>query len=151
MTSPMEPEHAAGAGASTIRLNRLDQAGCAASVACAIHCALSPLLVPALPLLAGRVVGPAMEVAFTCLSLLIGTASLHHSYRVVHRARTPLVLFIAGFTVLVVVRRLPLPGFVPEWAVTAVAASLIVSAHIVNLRSRRGVAAAACACPCHDD
>lgn len=151
MTSlPMGSQHTNAAGSSALRLNRLDQAGCAASVACAIHCAISPLILPALPLVAGRVVGPGMELGFAGLSLVIGVASLHHSYRAVHRTPTPLLLFVAGFTVLVVVRRLPLPESIPEWAITAVAASLIVSAHVVNLRARRTVNPGECACPCHD-
>jgi hypothetical protein len=119
---------------------RLDQAGTATSVACAIHCAVSPFLLPLLPLMGRRVVGPTLEVAFALLALGLGVISLGHSYRAVHRDPRTLLFFFTGFTTLMLVH-----WFNPRPAIEAVgigaAASLIVGSHVLNLRlchSRRG-------------
>jgi hypothetical protein len=128
----------------------LDKAGSATSIACAIHCALSPLVLPLLPLTLGHLAGPALEWGFVATSLALGTASLSHSYRVVHRDWRAISLFISGFAVLMVVRILEPPGTFEPIGVFG-ATSLIVSAHVLNMRLGRRRQEKPCGCACHGD
>ena len=125
---------------------RLDHAGSTVSIACAIHCALSPLVLPLIPLTASRFVGPTLEWGFVTSSLILGVVSLGHSYRVIHRDWRAMALFVAGFTVLMIVRILEPRGVIEPIGVFG-AAALIVAAHVMNLRLRRTRGANACACP----
>src|SRR5882672_2718076 len=102
----------------------LDRAGRATSIVCAIHCALSPLVLPLLPLTASRFAGPKLEWAFVATSLALGITSLSHSYRVIHRDWRAMALFGAGFTALMLVRVLEPPAAVESVGVF-VAAALI--------------------------
>lgn len=129
--------------------DRLDRAGTGTSLACAVHCALSPFLLPLLPLANRHFVGATLEWAFALLSLALGVISLGHSYRAVHRDPRTLVLFVTGFTALMVVRVLEPPARV-EWIAVLAAASFIIAAHLLNVRLRRGVHQGHCRCPCHD-
>jgi hypothetical protein len=128
---------------------RLDTAGGTTSVVCAIHCALSPLLLPLLPLTSRRLIGPTVEWGFVAIALMLGTVSLSHSFRVVHRDWRAIGLFIAGFAVLMSVRVLEPPGALEPLGVFG-AALFIVAAHALNLRLGRRHATA-CACACHVD
>jgi len=128
---------------------RLDKAGGTTSVACAVHCALSPLILPLLPLTSRRLVGPTLEWGFVAVTLILGTVSLSHSFRVIHRDWRAIGLFIFGFAVLMSVRALEPPGAVESLGVFG-AALLIVAAHALNLRLGRRHATA-CACACHVD
>ncbi|MDB4915766.1 MAG: MerC protein [Gemmatimonadetes bacterium] len=127
---------------------RLDKAASATSIACAVHCALSPLVLPLLPLAAGHIVGPALEWTFVMISLVLGTSSLTHSFRVVHRDWRALLLFTAGFAVLLSVRVAEPPGTLEALGVFG-AASLLVAAHVLNLRLGRSHREHACRCACH--
>jgi hypothetical protein len=128
---------------------RLDKAGGTTSVVCAIHCALSPVLLPLLPLTSRRLIGPTVEWGFVAIALMLGTVSLSHSFRVIHRDWRAISLFILGFGVLMSVRVLEPPGALEPIGVFG-AAFMIVAAHALNLRlSRRH--ATACACACHVD
>jgi hypothetical protein len=128
---------------------RLDRAGALASIACAIHCAISPLILPLLPLMAGRLAGPAMEWTFVAVSFILGGSSLAHSCRALHRDARAVTLFATGFTLLLVVRVWEPKGIVEPVAVFG-AAALIVSAHLLNLHLRRvrQVGVWTCPCPC---
>ncbi len=133
-----------------MQTERLDKAGTTNSIACAIHCAVSPLVLPLLPLTAGRLVGPTLEWLFVAMSLVVGVASLTHSYRVVHRDWRAMFLFIAGFAALMSVRVFELPGALEPIGVFG-AAAMIVSAHVLNLRLGRSRRGNGCGCACHDD
>jgi hypothetical protein len=126
---------------------RLDRAGAMASIACAIHCAISPLILPLLPLMAGRLAGPAMEWAFVAVSFILGVSSLAHSYRVLHRDGRAMALFATGFAMLLLSRVFEPKGIVEPLAVFG-AASLIVSAHLLNLHLRHGTLVGDWTCPC---
>lgn len=127
---------------------RLDRAGSTTSVLCALHCALSPLVLPLLPLTASRLIGPTLEWGFVAVALLLGVSSLTHSYRAIHRDRKAIMLFGLGFSVLMAVRILE-PDGPTESAIVFCATTLIVSAHLLNLRLGRS--ATGCSCPCGDD
>jgi hypothetical protein len=119
------------------------------SIACAIHCALSPVVLPLIPLTASRVVGPTLEWGFVTTSLLLGIVSLGHSYRVIHRDGRAMALFVVGFTILMVVRFVEPRGLLEPIGVFG-AAAMIVAAHAMNLRLQRTSGTNACACPCHE-
>jgi hypothetical protein len=122
------------------------------SVACAIHCALTPLLLPLLPYAVGGYVGEGTEHAFRGLALVLGVVSLGHSYRVVHRRWLPLGLFVCGMALLFTASLQTSAHSARELFLVLVGASAIVSAHTVNLRLRSAVRpAAGCGCGCHDD
>ena len=133
-----------------MRTDRLDKAATATSFTCAVHCALSPLLLPLLPLASRQFVGVTLEWAFALLTLALGVISLGHSYRVVHRDPRTLALFVTGFTALMIVRVWEPPPRV-EWIAIIAAASIIIAAHVLNLRlHRRAQAPGQCGCSCHD-
>lgn len=78
-----------------------DAIGFSASTLCAIHCAATPLLLTALPLIGLKFLAhPAIEAAMIVLSLMIGATSLLHGYRKHHRKFTALLILIAGFSMI---------------------------------------------------
>jgi hypothetical protein len=82
---------------SFIKSTRLDQLGITASVACAIHCALLPLLITTLPLLGLEFLANIwVEICMICLSLFIGTYSLSTSYPK-HKRIVPIAMLLTGF------------------------------------------------------
>ncbi|HEX3867613.1 MAG TPA: MerC domain-containing protein [Gemmatimonadaceae bacterium] len=122
------------------------------SVACAIHCALMPLVLPLLPYAIGGVVGRGTEHAFRGLALVLGILSLGHSYRVVHRRWMPLGLFVCGMALLFSATLQTSAHSARELLLVLIGASSIIAAHVVNLRLRANVRAGlACGCACHDD
>jgi cytochrome c biogenesis protein CcdA len=131
--------------------DRMDRVATVTAAACGIHCALSPILVPIIPLVAGRFVGSGLEWGFTVISLALGVASLGHSYRALHRNIGPIACFCAGFAMLLLARLVESRVPALELPAIAVGASSIMLAHVLNLRIRRRVRRQGCACPCHDD
>ena len=80
--------------------DRLDHLGIAASVACAIHCALLPFVISILPLIGLEFLANTwVEITMIGLSVIIGiwslTKSLHH-----HRNIIPIILLVLGFTLI---------------------------------------------------
>ena len=111
-----------------------DALGIGTSLACAIHCALFPLLFTSLPLFGINLIHhEGFEIAMIGMALVIGSYSLFHGYRKHHHSPIPLVLFFAGFTFLV------LKQFFIEfenWLLIP-AVLLIIYAHLLNYRSCR--------------
>ncbi|MFM7839736.1 MAG: MerC domain-containing protein [Chitinophagaceae bacterium] len=111
-----------------------DALGISASVACAIHCALFPLLINSLPILGGEWAhNPALEIVMIVLTLIIGVYSLWHGYRRHHHSFTPLLLFSIGFLFLCLKQWFPRHHI---WMVI-LAVLFIVSAHFRNYRACR--------------
>lgn len=95
----------------------LDQLGMTASTLCALHCLLVPLLLTALPF-AGLafLVQPWIDIVTIAAGLLIGGVSLGISYTRHHRRILPLLLLIAGFTVIGAVHLMHAhPGMAPNY------------------------------------
>jgi hypothetical protein len=111
-----------------------DALGIGASLACAIHCALLPLLFTSLPLFGINIIhNTAFELGMIVLALAIGSWSLYHGYKKHHHSIVPMALFFSGFIFLVLKQFfiqyenwLLIPGVV-----------LIIAAHIINYRSCR--------------
>lgn len=108
-----------------------DALGITVSVACAVHCAVLPLFFSSLPLFGFEVLhNKIFEYSMIGLAGLIGCLTLYHGYNKHHHKRVPLIIFTCGFLFL-----LTKEIFVwYELALLVPAATLIVSAHIINFR-----------------
>lgn len=108
-----------------------DAFGIAASVACAIHCALLPLFLTSLPLLGINIINnTAFEAGMILLAFGIGSFSLYHGYRRHHHRQLPLIIFSIGFVLLVLKQ-----FFVryETWLLIP-AVTFIISAHFFNYK-----------------
>ena len=83
-----------------IKLN-WDGLGIATSIACAIHCAVLPLVLSSLPLFGVNIIHNAFfEWAMIALAFVVGSYSLFHGYVKHHRSFLPVTIFSIGFTFL---------------------------------------------------
>ncbi|MBO9570851.1 MAG: MerC domain-containing protein [Chitinophagaceae bacterium] len=79
-----------------------DALGIATSLACAIHCAILPLILTSLPILGLNIIhNTGFEYFMIALAFAIGTYSLWHGYRRHHHSFTPIFLFSAGIVFLI--------------------------------------------------
>lgn len=111
-----------------------DALGISTSLACAIHCALLPLLLTSLPIFGVNIIHNAVfEYSMIALAFLIGFYSLWHGYRQHHGSNSPLLLFSAGMGLLIAKQVWhDHELWILPWAVT-----LIIVAHIRNYRACR--------------
>jgi hypothetical protein len=108
-----------------------DALGIGASLACAIHCALLPLVLTSLPVFGFNIIhNLAFEIGMIGLALSIGLISLYHGYHRHHHRVLPVIIFLSGFVFLVLKQ-----FFVKfeNWLLVP-AVILIVSAHFFNYR-----------------
>ncbi len=79
-----------------------DAVGIATSLACAIHCALLPLIMSSLPLFGINIIHNAVfEWSMILLAFAVGSYALFHGYVRHHHSLVPVLLFSAGFVFLV--------------------------------------------------
>lgn len=111
-----------------------DALGIGASLACAIHCALLPLLLSSLPLFGVNIIhNTGFEIGMIFLALCIGSYSLFHGYKKHHHSLLPLSLFFTGIIFLVFKQ-----FFIQyEYWLLIPAVVLIITAHLFNYRSCR--------------
>lgn len=103
--------------------------GIVTSIACAIHCALLPLLVSALPVFGINIIhNLAFEWGMIALAFVVGAYSLFHGYYKHHRSLFPVLIFTTGF-ILLVLKQFFHP--VENWFLIA-AVPLIIGAHYYN-------------------
>jgi len=111
-----------------------DWLGISASVICAIHCALLPLLLTSLPLFGINIIHHlGFELGMIALALVIGSYSMYHGYKKHHHRLTPWVLFLLGGAFLIL--KQIFPNYQLLLLIPAVA--LIIYAHLLNVRSCR--------------
>ena len=113
-----------------IKLN-WDAMGIATSVACAIHCALLPLIMTSLPLFGINIIHNLFfEWSMIGLAFTVGSYSLFHGFVKHHRSFYPVLIFTTGFIFLV------LKQFFPqfEYLFLTIAVTAIISAHYYNYR-----------------
>lgn len=109
-----------------------DVLGVAASLACAIHCALLPLLFTSLPIFGINVIeNTVFEIIMVVLAFAIGICSLYHGWKKHHHNLVPIIVFLLGFIFLV------LKLFFVEYEnwLLVPAVTGIISAHIMNFRA----------------
>ncbi|MGH2648932.1 MAG: MerC domain-containing protein, partial [Ginsengibacter sp.] len=74
-----------------------DALGAGASIACAIHCALLPVILTSLPLFGINIINNnSFEFFMIGLAFCIGTFSLYHGWKKHHRKILPLLIFTVG-------------------------------------------------------
>lgn len=108
-----------------------DALGIATSLACAIHCALLPLIMSSLPLFGIDIIDNIpFEVSMIILAIFIGSYSLYHGWRKHHHRILPILLFGAG--VVLLFSKQVWHNYQVYFLVPAVL--LIISAHYFNYR-----------------
>ena len=118
----------------------LDRLGATGSLLCALHCAMLPLLIAALPALGlGSVLGERFEEAFVLFATLVGGYSVVSGYRR-HRLWQALALMLPGLSILWLgVLYAPLHESTwPHALVMMVGGTLVGLAHLANLRLNAG-------------
>lgn len=112
---------------------KLDNIGMTASTLCAIHCAVVPVLITTLPLVGlGFLANPWVEWGMIILALVIGISSLGLSYLNAHKRFLPLIMFAAGFAV-IIAGHLLIAGWL-EALIVPCGGLIIAAAHFVNYR-----------------
>lgn len=108
-----------------------DALGITTSLACAIHCAVLPLMLTSLPLFGVNIIeNVPFEYFMIFLAMGIGIVALLHGYRKHHHRLLPLLLFLAGILLLFAKQQWH------EWQhwLLFPAVIAIVSAHYLNYR-----------------
>lgn len=108
-----------------------DALGIATSIACAIHCAILPVILSSLPVLGVNIIHNLLfEWGMIALAFVVGSYSLFHGYVKHHRSSTPVLIFFTGFIFLV------LKQFFHqyEYLFLSLAVALIIAAHYYNYR-----------------
>ncbi|WP_184541816.1 MerC domain-containing protein [Mucilaginibacter sp. FT3.2] len=112
---------------------KLDSVGITASVLCAVHCAVVPLVFTSLPLVGfGFLATPWVEWGMIVFALMIGVYSIGRSYLRTHQQLLPLVLLITGFAIIMLGHAFfggHLEGFI-----VPIGGLMIALAHFVNYR-----------------
>ena len=118
----------------------LDRVGATGSLVCAVHCALLPLLIAALPSLGVAVwLGEGFERVFVVFATLLGLFSVVWGYRR-HRAVRALGLLLPGLVILWLgTLYAPLHhALVPHALAMTFGGTLVGLAHLANLRLNHG-------------
>lgn len=78
-----------------------DAMGIATSVACAIHCAILPIIATSLPIFGINIIHNLIfEWGMIALAFVVGSYSLFHGYIKHHRSISPVLIFAVGFAFL---------------------------------------------------
>jgi hypothetical protein len=138
---PVAFVRAAPTVASVPRAGRwADSLGSMAAIVCAVHCALLPFVLAALPTLGlGLLMSWQLEFGYVAFASLLAGASLWQGYRR-HRVYRALVFLVPGLLagwsgLLVPVLH---ESVVPHAVVMTFGGTLIAVAHLVNLRLSHG-------------
>ncbi|UAY51951.1 MerC domain-containing protein [Ferruginibacter albus] len=108
-----------------------DVMGITASVLCAIHCALLPVIVTTLPVFGINIIhNTRFEWGMIALAFFVGSFALIHGYIKHHRSLMPVWVFTFGFVFLLLKQFFH--AF--EYWFLAPAVILVVSAHFYNFR-----------------
>ncbi len=108
-----------------------DLMGMITSVACAIHCAILPLVLTSLPLFGINIINNFLfEWTMIGIAFAVGSYALLHGYRRHHQNRKPLFLFTAGFIFLILKEIF----YTHEILFLVPAVCLILYAHFLNFR-----------------
>lgn len=113
-----------------IKIN-YDALGIATSIACAIHCAVLPLILSSLPLFGINIINNnGFEIGMVMLAFIIGVLSLRSGFKHHHRW-IPILLFSVG--ILLLLLKQFFHAYLLSFLIPAVL--LIVGAHWMNFRA----------------
>lgn len=111
----------------------LDNIGITASVLCAVHCAMVPLLITFLPLWGlSFLANEWVEIGMISLSLFLGIWSLGSSFKKNHHKIAPIFILITGFA-LIAFGHFSGNDFL-EPILIPIGGIVIATAHFVNLK-----------------
>ncbi|HVW95355.1 MAG TPA: MerC domain-containing protein [Mucilaginibacter sp.] len=83
--------------------SRLDSVGMTASILCAIHCAIVPLLITSLPLVGlSFLANPWFEWSMIGIAVIVGFSAIGFSYFRSHHRVLPAILLLGGFLFIIV-------------------------------------------------
>jgi hypothetical protein len=105
--------------------------GISASLICAIHCAVAPLLLSSLPLFGVNIIeNQWVEFILLGTAFIIGFITLRHGYRNHHRRKIPLILFSLGMICFIMHQFYDtLYGI---WLLVIPGVAAIIAAHLLN-------------------
>ncbi|WP_426358832.1 MerC domain-containing protein [Pseudocolwellia sp. HL-MZ19] len=110
----------------------LDRIGITATSLCALHCILLPVLLPALPLLGlSFLADHQWEHFFLVVTAVLGTFALFSGFRKYHRRIYPFYLLFLGIAIYWIKHDFS-EALEPYFIILG--ASLIVAAHVINLK-----------------
>ncbi len=108
-----------------------DALGISASIACAIHCAVLPLVLTSLPVFGINIIHNIyFELFMILLAFVVGVIALYHGYKKHHHKKLPILIFTAGIALLLlkeVFHNYHLWLLLP-------AVTFIIAAHVINYR-----------------
>ena len=104
-----------------------------ASILCAVHCAVVPLLITTLPLVGlGFLANPVIEWGMIIFALCIGVYAIGLSSFRTHHKRLPMLLLVLGFLIIIGGH-----AFITSWReaiIVPIGGLLIATAHFFNYR-----------------
>jgi len=113
--------------------SKLDNVGMTASILCAVHCALVPLLITSLPLFGlGFLANPWFEWGMITLAVFVGFYAIGISYFRSHHRILPAVLLLGGFLLIIIGH-----VYVKSWReaiIVPFGGLLIATAHFFNYK-----------------
>jgi len=110
-----------------------DRLSIVASIACAIHCVLLPLIFTTLPFFGIELIENIfLELATVVISVLIGGLAIWKGYKKYHRNKLIPILFIAGIALLVIANHVHVDNI--EIGLKFSGAAILVITHIYNIR-----------------
>ena len=108
-----------------------DALGISASLACAIHCAILPLILTSLPVLGIDIIDNAsFEYFMIVVAFAIGSYSFWHGYKRHHHSWMPFIVFSIG--ILFLIAKQVWHSY--QWWLLPVALVFIIYAHLRNFR-----------------
>lgn len=111
----------------------LDRLGMTASTLCAIHCALVPIFLTALPLFGLEFLANEwVEISMVIVSIILGTLSLSMSYLKQHHKLLPFVILCIGFTFIFTGHFAGIKSLEP--ILIPLGGFIVAAAHLVNWR-----------------
>jgi hypothetical protein len=108
-----------------------DALGAITSIACAIHCAVLPVLLTSLPIFGVNIIHNVyFEWGMIFLAFAVGAFSLLHGFTKHHNQYVPVLMFCAGMLFLVLKQLLPSV----EYVFLGIAVCLILYSHYANYK-----------------
>ena len=125
------------------KLSQISRLSTWLAILCAIHCALTPIIISVAPVLAGSLAhNHWLEWLLIGGSIGLGAYPLLRDFARSHRNFLPGTLFAGGFVLILAAHYFHLHEW--EYALTILGAGLLIAAQVINVRL-----AAKCACELH--